>query len=655
MKCDQYFYGIAMPIINLSKGNHGESRNDRDYFVKSVAFGHKNQNFSEHKPPKRNKSIKFEFHSLSANNLRGLQPELKRRKSSKAKYSSRASQLPKMSPIKFDKIRFTSYHTTYGIMKREKRSKKRVEKPQGECESVPREVIDKFQNPFYYKLEEVNKKVREYVRLFGTKSNIAKMKRIRSKLRTKKKTFLDEVITGDSLAILRQSLLKIEQKKQYEKELQDFIREAKLSERLFGLKSLQNNGNSKYNSQDKRAVKKIRVKKLSTKRSKRDLVSKRAFKDHLITSDPLGAIQSRTNLDNVVKKEIEQAEEDSSDSISSKSFETFSQETSQEVKHRKPMTKRHSGSMHMRFRSSSSKLFLSVAEEEPSVASKKSKSKVFKKKKSKSPLLKSHTSININSLLDELVNHNPFEMSGSLMTIEEVKNPPKPSKKSNEFNLIIKKVQKEPEKTDKVIFHELYKYYPNSRLQKRLEGHKAWTSRSPDKDNNQKLQSGTKVKHSPQKRKVMRVQHKFDQKDLTLEPPKQLKLKPLASFLMKTTDSREKSTTGSEFLSQNMNHRCETNLKERQSHNFPKNSSSKTFIPDNTSLVTENVLSHFCKEATESSIYTKTLRKDKFPSIYRSSQSKAFLNTMQSGFIKKNKKDKQLITQKLDKKLRDFL
>lgn len=59
------------------------------------------------------------------------------------------------------------------------------------------------------------------------------------------------------------------------------------------------------------------------------------------------------------------------------------------------------------------------------------------------------------------MNSNPFGVdTDSLMTIEEVSDKaPKVKKKQDGYDIIIKKVQKEPQKIDKIIFKELYKYY----------------------------------------------------------------------------------------------------------------------------------------------------------------------------------------------------
>ena len=65
-------------------------------------------------------------------------------------------------------------------------------------------------------------------------------------------------------------------------------------------------------------------------------------------------------------------------------------------------------------------------------------------------LLKANTSQNIDKLLEQFVADNPFkpkESKNSLVTIEEIPSTNKPRKRnSGGFNLIIKKVEKQPEK-----------------------------------------------------------------------------------------------------------------------------------------------------------------------------------------------------------------
>lgn len=104
-----------------------------------------------------------------------------------------------------------------------------------------RNVVDRSKHFFYYKLDGLTKKVKEYVRMFGTKNNISKMKRIRRGYGRRHKTFLDEVCTGDGLKDLRRTINKIEVKKSYLREIEKQINKEKSKLRLEQLKKLQDN------------------------------------------------------------------------------------------------------------------------------------------------------------------------------------------------------------------------------------------------------------------------------------------------------------------------------------------------------------------------------------------------------------------------------
>lgn len=99
-------------------------------------------------------------------------------------------------------------------------------------------VVDRSKDTFYYKLDGLTKKVREYVRLFGSKVNIQQMKRIRSHFRKTRKTFMDQVCTDADLGDLRKMLHKIEMKKKHRRHLEREIIKDRKAYRLKELKDL---------------------------------------------------------------------------------------------------------------------------------------------------------------------------------------------------------------------------------------------------------------------------------------------------------------------------------------------------------------------------------------------------------------------------------
>ncbi|CAI2370894.1 unnamed protein product [Moneuplotes crassus] len=615
-----------------------------------------------------NKSLKFESGSFTAANMVDDQSEIKNRRTSREKFRRRGSQMSRFNPATADQNMYFTSHTTYGSTKRGKKSKKKLQKVEPQSQSVPRTTLDRLANPFYFKLEGVTKKVREYVRLFGTKNNLAKMKRIRSKLRVKKRTFMDEVITGDSLKKIQQDLAQIEEKKQYERDLQGIIKESKLTERLTKLKSLQANEFFRQNGFHRKSMRKIRSKKKSVKkaqkRSSNDLPLTSGFKDQFLAPNLHGDFQSiiQCPAENIKEDNESDSEEESngfkSEIDSSDSFGSSSQDFSQAMKSLGSAFKQPSGNLRVRLGKTGEKLMITVTDDEVHSTLKGTKPKAVKRKRSKSPLLKSNTNININSMLEELVNNNPFEGTDSLMTIDEVTNSPKAArrKNSNGFNLIIKKVEKEPEKINKIIFQELYKYYPNSRMQKRLKNFKTWKSRSPDKANVDGQCADAQPVKTFKKEKAQRSKHKFGQKDLTLEPPKQLKLKSLSTLLLKTVDKKNKSNPCSALLGPNMNHRHSTKLKERKPRNLYKSSSQGQINAESSKFIPENCQKILLKEDISQLKLNSTCKKsNKFPSVYRSTQSSVYSKSRREDLPKKSVRVSLPCTQKIAEKLSSFL